>query len=79
LGADTTIVLRDLEQSGSRTTITIESVVGSTLSRVVTLTDQGSSYRIDAGGSVALVRGTVFAHHVDPSGDVTVAVGDGEV
>jgi hypothetical protein len=57
----------------------VQSVVGTTLSRVVALTDPGSIYRVEAGGTVALVCGTVFAHHVDPSGDITVAVSEGDV
>ena len=66
-------------RKGQRTTIGIQSVVGTILNRVVTLTDPGSTYRVEAGGTVALVRGTVFGHHVDPAGDITVAVGDGDV
>ena len=79
LGGETTIIIRAMIQQGSTTTITIESVVGTTLHRVVTLTDPSSSYRVEAGGTVALVRGTIFAQHIDTSGDVTVAVGDGIV
>jgi hypothetical protein len=79
LGADTTIVIRDLSQEGQVNTIGIQSVVGTTISRVVALTNSGSSYKIESGGTVALVRGTVFAHHVDPDGDITVAVGQGVV
>ena len=79
LGADTTVEIRELDREGSRTTIRLVSVLGTTVSRVVALTDPNSTYRIEAGGSVAVVRGTVFGHHVDGSGDVTVAVGEGEV
>ena len=79
LGGDTTIIIRELAQEGQRTTIAIQSVVGTILNRVVTLTDPGSTYRVEAGGTVALVRGTVFGHHLDPAGDITVAVGDGDV
>jgi FecR protein len=79
LGADTTIVVREMASQGGRTTIDVESVVGATVHCVVTLTDPGSSYRVEAGGTVALVRGTVFAHYRDPSGDITVAVADGDV
>src|SRR5215212_8789177 len=74
LGSDTTIIVHELSSQGGQNTITLESAFGSTVHRVVTLTDAGSSYRVEAGGSVALVRGTVFGHHYDPStGDVTVA------
>ena len=79
LGAETTIILREMAQRGSTTTITVESVIGSTLHRVVTLTDPSSSYRVDSGGTVALVRGTVFAHRRESDGDTTVAVGQGVV
>src|SRR5690606_6596242 len=79
LGGDTTIVLRDLGQQGQQTTISIESVLGTTIHRVVTLTDPSSTYRVDSGGTVALVRGTVFAHHADAAGDVTAAVSEGEI
>jgi hypothetical protein len=79
IGADTTVILHDLNREDERTTISIESAIGTTVSRVVTLTAPGSSYWVEAGGSVALVRGTVFGHHVDPAGDVTLGVGEGSV
>ena len=80
LGADTSLIVQEMAQQGSQTTITIQSVFGATVHRVVTLTDASSSYRVEAGGSVALVRGTVFAHYYDPAtGDITVAVSDSEV
>jgi hypothetical protein len=79
LGADTTVIIRELGRDGQGTSITIQSVVGSTVNRVVALAEAGSSYRVEAGGTVALVRGTVFGHHVDPAGDITVAVGEGTV
>lgn len=79
LGADTTIIVRDLQRSGSQTTITLESVIGATVHRVTSLADPGSSYRVETGGSVALVRGTVFGHFVDGNGNVTVGVSDGDV
>lgn len=79
LGAETTIVLRELASDGARTTITLESVVGSTVHRVVTLASPGSSYRVEAGGTVALVRGTVFGHRIEDDGDVTAAVIEGEI
>ena len=73
LGGDTTIVLQELTNGpGRQVTISIENVLGSTINRVATLTDPGSSYRVTAGGSVALVRGTVFGHRHEASGAVTV-------
>ena len=79
LGGDTTIVLRDLGQEGTQTAIGVESVLGTTVHRVVTLANPGSTYRVDSGGTVAMVRGTVFGHHADAGGDITVAVGQGVV
>ena len=73
LGSDTTIAIRELEAgAGSLVTIVIENILGSTINRVATLTDRGSSYRVESGGTVALVRGTVFGHRVEPGGNVTV-------
>ncbi|MFN0074042.1 MAG: hypothetical protein ACKVVP_21395 [Chloroflexota bacterium] len=74
LGADASIVIRELSGQGSRVNITLESVIGSTVHHVVTLTDPASSYRVEAGTTVGLVRGTVFGHRVEPDGDVTVAL-----
>lgn len=80
LGSDTTLIVQEMATQGRRTTITVRSVFGTTLHRVVTLADPGSTYRVEAGGSVAIVRGTTFAHYHDPgTGDVTVAVSDSEV
>ena len=80
LGADTALIVQEMAGQGGRTTITVQSVFGATIHRVVTLTDPSSSYRVEAGGTVALVRGTTFAHYNDPStGDVTVAVSVGRV
>ena len=80
LGADATVILRELASRGSRTEITLESVVGSTVHRVVTFTDPGSSYRVESGGTVAAVRGTIFGHRRDPTTNlVTVAGIEGRV
>ncbi len=62
LGANATVALRELAVAGTRTTVTLESIVGTTVHRVITFVDPGSSYRVDSGGTVALVRGTVFSH-----------------
>ncbi|MFN0074753.1 MAG: hypothetical protein ACKVVP_24995 [Chloroflexota bacterium] len=74
LGSETAIVIREASGQGARTNITIESIVGSSIHKVVTLTDAGSTYRVESGGTVGLVRGTLFGHRVDPKGDVTVAL-----
>ena len=74
LGADTTVVVVSVGRSGNRAEIRLENVLGSTVSKVVPFTDPGSSYRIESGGTVALVRGTVLGHRSDPAGNVTVAL-----
>jgi hypothetical protein len=80
LGADTSLIIQEMASQGGQTTITIQSVFGTTVHRVVSLTSSGSTYKVEAGGSVAMVRGTVFGHYYDPAtGDVTVAVSDSEV
>jgi hypothetical protein len=73
LGGDTTISIQEMSSGpGGQVSIGIENVLGSTINRVATLANPGSSYRVTAGGSVALVRGTVFGHRHEASGSVTV-------
>lgn len=75
LGGETTIILRDIARgAGGRVNISFENVVGSTVNRVIRMTDPGSSYRVEAGSTVALVRGTVFGHRRSEDGRVTVAL-----
>ncbi|MGE3911292.1 MAG: hypothetical protein AB7K36_18190 [Chloroflexota bacterium] len=73
LGADTTIAIHELDvNSSGETTILIENVLGSTVHRIVSLALNGSSYRIEANGTVTDVRGTVLGNGVDDDGNVTV-------
>jgi hypothetical protein len=75
LGPETTIVIQ--EASGgpnSLVNITVENVLGTTVHRVITLTNPESNYKIEAGGSVALIRGTVIGIRTDENGNVTVAL-----
>lgn len=55
LGADTVLVVDAVSRQGDRIEVSLKQVFGTTISRVQTLTDPGSSYRIDAGGTVAIV------------------------
>jgi hypothetical protein len=66
MGAHTSIAIQDLraDASGS-TTILIETVLGSTVHRIVTLPTDGSSYQIVARGTVTDVHGTTLGHGVD--------------
>jgi hypothetical protein len=73
MGADTTIAIQDIRGNSSGVIdVTIENVLGSTVHRVATLTNAGSSYRVVAGGTVALVRGTTFGHRHSADGTVTM-------
>jgi hypothetical protein len=60
LGEDTTLVVERVRQEDGRIDISLRQIFGASLHRVHTLTDAGSSYRVDVGGAVAVVRGTTF-------------------
>ena len=60
LGEETTLVIERAARDGSRIEISLRQVFGVSLHRVQALTDPGSSYRVDVGGAVAVVRGTDF-------------------
>jgi hypothetical protein len=79
LGSDATIIIREMSRQGVAVNIRIESVVGSTVHRVVQFADPASLYEIEAFTTVAVVRGTEFGHRRDPGGDISVAVADGTV
>jgi len=72
MGAGASIVLRDMTVVGGQISITVESVIGTTTHRVQALLNPGSSYKVQSGSSVALVRGTVFTHTAEANGDVNV-------
>ena len=61
LGADTILVVDQLSKDGDKINVSLRQVLGATVNRVQTLAGSGSSYQIQAGGAVALVRGTTFA------------------
>ena len=60
MGAETILAVEQVSRQGERVDISLKQVAGSTVNRVTHLTETGSSYRIEAGGAVALVRGTTF-------------------
>jgi hypothetical protein len=60
LGEETTLAIERAARDGSRIDISLRQVFGVSLHRVQSLTDPGSSYRVDVGGAVAIVRGTEF-------------------
>lgn len=72
LGEDTILVVEQLSKTGDRVDVSLRQVLGATINRVQTIAGTGSSYQIQAGGAVALVRGTTFSL----VGPVTTSVGD---
>ncbi len=58
LGESTTLVVERVSNEGGRLDISLQQVAGASLHRVHSLADPGSSYRVDVGGAVAVVRGT---------------------
>jgi hypothetical protein len=72
LGQNTTIAIEQVSRQGDRIDVSLRQVFGTTINRIQTLTANGSAYRIEAGGAVALVRGTTFAL----IGPITTSVGN---
>jgi len=60
LGEETTLAVECAARDGDRIDISLRQVFGVSLHRVHALTDPASSYRVEAGGAVAVVRGTDF-------------------
>src|SRR5215212_3673495 len=66
MGEDTILVVDRVSRQGDRIDVSLKQAFGSAVHRVATFSDPGSSYRVDAGGAVALVRGTEFFVLVNP-------------
>jgi hypothetical protein len=60
LGEETTLAVERAAHDGDRIDISLRQVFGVSLHRVHALTDPTSSYRVEVGGAVAVVRGTDF-------------------
>src|SRR5215211_1654902 len=60
LGEETTLAVERAARDGDRIDISLRQVFGVSLHRVHALTDPTSSYRVEVGGAVAVVRGTDF-------------------
>ena len=60
LGEETILVVERVSRDGERIDISLKQVFGISLHRVEALVDPDSSYRVDVGGAVAVVRGTEF-------------------
>jgi hypothetical protein len=72
LGEETILVVEQASRQGDRIDVSLRQVFGATVNRVQALADSGSTYQIQAGGAVALVRGTSFGM----VGPVTTSVGN---
>ena len=60
LGEDTVLVVEAISREGDQVDVSLKQVFGAALHRVARFSDPGSSYRVNAGGAVTLVRGTEF-------------------
>ena len=60
LGEETTLAVEQVARDGDRIDISLRQVFGVSLHRVQSLADPASSYRVEVGGAVAVVRGTDF-------------------
>ncbi|MFN8637026.1 MAG: Calx-beta domain-containing protein [Chloroflexota bacterium] len=60
MGEETILVVDKVTVGSGKVDISLKQVLGATLNRVQSLTDPTSSYRIEAGGATAVVRGTTF-------------------
>jgi hypothetical protein len=72
LAENTVIAIQQVSRQGDRIDVSLRQVLGATINRVQTVSGSGSTYRIDVGGAVAVVRGTTFA----VIGPITTSVGD---
>ena len=77
MGEETILVVESVSVQGTKVDISLKQAFGATVNRVQTVAGSGSTYQIQAGGAVALVRGTTFAMVgpvTTPSGNiVTIA------
>lgn len=60
LGEETALAVDRISLAGDHIDVSLRQVFGASLHRVQALTDPGSSYRVEVGGAVAMVRGTSF-------------------
>jgi hypothetical protein len=63
MGDETVLVVDRVSRQGDRIDVSLKQVLGTSVSRVQALADAGASFRVDAGGAIALVRGSELAVH----------------
>jgi hypothetical protein len=72
LGENTTIAIQDATGSANGLVSSIiETVLGSAVHHVATLTNPGSTYKIVAGDTETLVKGTTIGNSYDSDGNAT--------
>lgn len=77
LGPETNIQIGGIYTEGNRVNVSISQLVGTTVSRIESFTDPKSSYRIESGGAVAMIRGSTIAMRGPentPTGNFAAAV-----
>jgi hypothetical protein len=81
LEADTeiTIVSLDVSATTGSTTITLEQIIGTTVSRVVKLLDPASRYEVETPTGVAVVRGSIMRVRVTEDGTTWISNLAGDV
>jgi len=60
MGEETSLVVDRVSRTGDTIDISLTQAFGASLHRVQSLGSAGSSYRVEIGGAVAVVRGTTF-------------------
>ena len=79
LEPDTYLEIKQLEDDGQSTRITLKQWLGRTWNRVTKMMDSGSHYEIETPSATATVRGTLFTTEVGETGTTTVSTTEGLV
>jgi hypothetical protein len=79
LGEATVLRVDQISRQGDQIDVSLTQVYGSAVHRVQALANTGSSYRVEAGGAVALVRGTEFGWWYYPPSVHVLGVFEGMV
>jgi hypothetical protein len=74
LGADTILVVERVSGRDGMIDVSLKQVFGASINRIQTFTDPRSVYRIEAGGAVAVARGTEFLIHGPTTEGIAVIV-----
>jgi VCBS repeat-containing protein len=61
------------------TTITLEQIIGATISRVINIVDPGSSYDVESSSGTATVRGSILVFVVTGNGTAWIANQEGNI